>query len=103
MEKFSDYLKETLSNDIEAQSYLNIALEQLFIDHNKDLFLVALRRVIEAQGGITKISKETNINRQHIYKMLSNKGNPTLDKMGSLLAAVGFKLKVETMGIQNNL
>ena len=95
MEKFNDYLKETLSNDIEAQSYLNVALEQFFVDHNKELFLVALRRVIEAHGGITKISKETNINRQHIYKILSSKGNPTFDKIGSLLAAVGFKLKVE--------
>jgi probable addiction module antidote protein len=96
MEKFSDYLKETLSDEMEAQNYLNVALEQLFIDHNKELFLAALRQVIEAHGGITKIAKETNINRQHLYKMLSCKGNPSFDKVGSLLAAIGFKLKIET-------
>jgi probable addiction module antidote protein len=95
MEKFSEYLKEVLSNEAEAQSYLNVALEQLFIDHNKALFLIALRQVIETHGGITKIAKETNISRQHLYKILSSKGNPSIDKVGSLLAALGFKLKVE--------
>lgn len=95
MEKFSNYLKEVLSDNHEAQNYLNAALEQLFIDHNKELFLVALKQVIDAQGGITKIAKDTNINRQHLYRMLSSKGNPSFDNIGSLLGAVGFKLKVE--------
>ena len=31
-----------------------------------------------------------------IYKMLSDKGNPSFDNIGSLLIALGLKLKVET-------
>ena len=48
-----------------------------------------------ARGGVTEISKQTHINRQHIYRMLSNKGNPSFDNIGSLLMALGLKLKVE--------
>lgn len=42
-----------------------------------------------------KISKEVHINRQHIYRMLSSKGNPSVDNIGSLLNALGLQLKVE--------
>lgn len=95
MEKFSNYLSEKLKSDIEAQSYINAALEQLFIDHNKELFLASLKSVVEAHGGIAKVAQETKINRQHLYRMLSSRGNPSFDNVGLLLAAVGFKLKVE--------
>ncbi|WP_232049183.1 helix-turn-helix domain-containing transcriptional regulator [Rickettsia asiatica] len=49
-----------------------------------------------ARGGVAKISKEAHINRQHIYKMLSSKGNPSFDNIGSLLNTLGLQLKVET-------
>lgn len=50
---------------------------------------------VMARGGVAKISKEAYINRQHIYKMLSSKGNPSFDNIGSLLNALGLQLKVE--------
>lgn len=95
MEKFDNYLTTILQNDQDAQGYINAALEVFFVDHNKELFLVALNKVIRANGGITKIAKKTNINRQHLYRMLSARGNPTFDNIGFLLSAIGFKLKVE--------
>lgn len=95
MEKFTDYLKEKLQNEEILVAYINEALEQYSIDHNKELFLATLKEAIIARGGITKISKETHINRQHIYKMLSDKGNPSFDNIGSLLNALGLQLKVE--------
>ena len=96
MEKFSNYLTTILKSDKDAQEFINAALEQFFIDHNKELFLVSLKRVVEANGGISKIAKQANVNRQHLYRMLSTKGNPSFDNIGSLLSAVGLKLKVET-------
>ncbi|AFC69082.1 DNA-binding protein, partial [Rickettsia amblyommatis] len=47
--------------------------------------MATLKEAIIARGGITKISKEAHINRQHIYRMLSSKGNPSVDNIGSLL------------------
>jgi len=45
---------------------------------------------------VSTIAKQAHINRQHIYKMLSSKGNPSFDNIGSLLGVMGLKLKVET-------
>ncbi len=30
------------------------------------------------QGGIGKLSEKTDLNRQNLYRILSDKGNPTL-------------------------
>jgi probable addiction module antidote protein len=96
MENFENYIKNQFQEEENIQEYINASLEQYFEDHNKDLFLASLKEVIKAKGGVTAFSKQTHINRQHIYKMLSNKGNPSFDNIGSLLIALGLKLKVET-------
>ncbi|AAY62167.1 putative transcriptional regulator [Rickettsia felis str. Pedreira] len=96
MEKFTDYLKEKLQNEEVLVAYINEALEQYSLDHNKELFLATLKEAIIARGGVAKISEEAHINRQHIYKMLSSKGNPSFDNIGSLLNTLGLQLKVET-------
>lgn len=96
MEKFTNYLREQLQNEEEVVAYVNAALEQYFLDHNKELFFATLKEAIIARGGVTKIAKEVSINRQHIYKMLSPKGNPSFDNVGSLLNILGLQLKVES-------
>jgi probable addiction module antidote protein len=95
MEKFEDYLTEELNSEENIRAFIDAALEHYFVDHDRELFLAALKEVIKAKGGVSKISKEANINRQHIYRMLSSKGNPSFDNIGSILNALGLKLRVE--------
>ena len=95
MQNFDKYLEEQFQDKNESTAFINAALEQYFGDHNKELFLATLKEVIKTQGGITEISKQAHINRQHLYRMLSSKGNPSFDNIGSLLMALGLKLKVE--------
>ncbi len=99
MIKFDDYLTEKLQDDRLAQEYINVALEEFFKDHNKELFLMSLNKVVRANGGVAKIAKETHINKQHLYKILSTKGNPTLGSIGSLLTALRLQLRVEALRI----
>jgi probable addiction module antidote protein len=96
MQKLEDYLKDQFQNEDNIKGYINATLEQYFEDRNKELFLASLKEVIKARGGVSELSKQSSINRQHIYKMLSDKGNPSFDKIGSLLIALGLKLQVET-------
>lgn len=96
MEKFENYLKNQFQDKNNVKEYINAALEQYFEDHNKELFLSSLKEIIKAKGGVTEFSRQTHINRQHIYKMLSDKGNPSFDNIGSLLTAFGLKLQVTT-------
>ena len=96
MQNLNNYLKDQFQNEENVKEYINAALGQYFEDHNKELFLASLKEVIQAKGGVAEFSKHTHINRQHIYKMLSDKGNPSFDNIGSLLIALGLKLQVET-------
>ena len=75
-----------------AEMYLNATLE----DEDRRVFLIALRNVVEAQGGITKLARLTKISREHIYRMLSEKGNPEFVTLKNLLSAIGLKLAIET-------
>jgi probable addiction module antidote protein len=99
MQKLENYLKGQFQDEENVKEYINAALEQYFEDHNKELFLASLKEVIKAKGGVTEFSRQVHINRQHIYKMLSDKGNPSFDNIGSLLIALGLKLQVETTNI----
>ena len=96
MQNLDNYLKDQFQDEENVKEYINAALEQYFEDHNKELFLASLKEVIQAKGGIAEFSKHAHINRQNIYIMISYKGNPSFDNIGSLLTALGLKLQVET-------
>ena len=86
---YHDYLIKTLKDPEEASGYLNAALEA----GDKKAFLMALRNVIEARGGMTRIAKISKINRVSLYKMLSGKGNPGFANILLLLQIAGIRFK----------
>lgn len=88
---YHDHLIKALRNREEARHYLNAALE----DGDRRVFLIALRNVAEAQGGLTRAAKLAGLNRENLYRMLSEKGNPEYTGLGKLLGALGFRLSVE--------
>ena len=87
---YEDMLDEDLQDPAEAVGYLNACLE----DGDPDVFLLALRDVARAQGGVARLADATNLNREHLYRMLSENGNPALRSLEALLDALGFRLAV---------
>ena len=85
---YDEFLNKELQDTEIAAEYLNAALESGSMDE----FLIALRNVAQAQGGIGELSAITKLNRQNIYKMLSENGNPTLESLLTLLKAMGISL-----------
>ena len=83
-------LIELLKDPERASGYLNASLEA----GDREAFLMALRNVLEAQGGITKIAKAAKLNRVSLYKMLGVKGNPGFDNVLKLLHTVGIRFTV---------
>lgn len=83
-------LKEALADPKEAAAYLNAALE----DGSQEVFLMALRDVADARG-LTHLARETSLNRENMYRILSKKGNPRLSSLRALLDSLGLKLVVE--------
>ena len=88
---YEDLIK-ALKDPEEATAYLNASLEQ----GDREAFLLALRNVLEAQGGMSKFSRSTKLNRVSLYKMLSKKGNPEFESVMSLLNALGVRFQVVT-------
>jgi probable addiction module antidote protein len=87
---YRDSLLESLKDRKEAEAYLNASLDE----NDPELFLLALRNVAEAQGGMSKFSKKAKLNRENLYRMLSREGNPQLDSLTQLLDVMGFRLSV---------
>ena len=88
LRNYDDFLKKQLQDKEVAAAYLNDALESSSLEE----FLVALRNVANANGGLGKVSEITKLNRQSLYKMLSESGNPTLGSLLPLLKALGIRL-----------
>lgn len=86
---WEDYMQEVMADPDEAVEYLATALED-----SPDVFLVALRHVAKAQGGMKKLSDETELSRKALYKMLSDQGNPTFSSILTVLDALGLKLNL---------
>ncbi len=83
-------LIESLRDPREAVEYLNAALEE----DDPELFLLALRNVAEAQGGVAQLAEKTKLNHESLYKMLSARGNPELRSLEVLLQALGLRLAI---------
>jgi len=88
---YQDSLVATLRDPQEAAAYLDAALEA----GDRAAFLLAIRNVIDALGGMTRIARNTGLNRENLYRVLSEQGNPELNSLEKLLKALGLRLAVE--------
>lgn len=88
---YQEDLIQSLKDMKEAAAYLNAAMEE----GDRELFLLALRNIAEAQGGISAIAEKANLNRENLYRMLSRRGNPEIKSLLTLLHAMGLKLTVK--------
>jgi probable addiction module antidote protein len=93
IESYREALLESLKNPEEAAHYLNACLE----DPDARVFLLALRDVAEAHGGIRTLSQDTRLNRESLYRMLSKSGNPSLASLAAVLNACGLRLAIASM------
>lgn len=94
LRKFKETLLEDLKDPHYAQTYLSVALEEYEQDKDVSSFLTALRDVVEAKGGITKLAEKTHLNRQSLYKSLSAGGDPKLNTIETVLHGLGYRLSV---------
>jgi len=96
MGKFINYeesLIESLKDPVAAQSYLNAVLEE----GDRDGFLLALRDITEAKGGIRVLSELTNISKPALYKMFSSKGNPEWGSLIKVIKALGMTFRINPL------
>ena len=88
--KHDDWLFEQLKDAEFAADFLNAASE----DDDPATYLSALRKVVDARGGMANIAEQTQLSRETLYRTLSRKGNPTIKTLFSILKATGLKIAV---------
>jgi probable addiction module antidote protein len=87
---YREKLLAGLKDREQAAGYLTACLE----DPDPHVFLLALRDVADAQGGLRALSRKAQLNRESLYRMLSQAGNPSLESLTAVLNACNLRLAV---------
>ncbi len=89
LKDFDEVLFEALRDPESAAIYLQDAWED-----STEEFLVALRKYVQANGGMARSAERAQITREALYRMLSEKGNSELRSIRAVLQANGIRFSV---------
>jgi probable addiction module antidote protein len=82
------YMKKALADHNRAAEYLDAAAAYGELKY----LLVAIRRVVGANGGMGALAKATKLSRTTLYKTLSPAGNPEVATLEAILAVYGIRI-----------
>jgi probable addiction module antidote protein len=94
-------MKDKLHDDAMAEVYRKdpaYALELLnaiLADGDQGEFLIALRQMAKAFGGVQAIAEQSELNATQLYRTLSADGNPALSSFSAILKAMGMRISVQ--------
>lgn len=83
---YKKILHKKLDDPEQAAEYLTACFEE-----GPEVFLVGLRDVVEAQGGVARAAELSKLNRESLYRLISRNGNPRLSSLDAVLTALGLK------------
>jgi probable addiction module antidote protein len=75
----------------EIDDFLKESFEEYAKDGDSAALLSQLRTIARVKG-ITNIAESVGLSRQGLQKALSAKGNPRLDNISAIMAAMGYHL-----------
>ena len=102
MGNWREYQKQRLANDREAAiDYLQLTLEEYLADGDLPFFLKGLRTFIELQGGVSELSKRTNIEPEILLDALSNEDAQLFDMLRTILNSLECRLSIEPQAHAN--
>ena len=88
--------REDLLQRLKNPDYAAEYLAQVLAEKDRAAFLVALKDVVEATGGMTAMAKRVGLKRPSLYKVFSKRGNPTLETLQTIMDALGLRVTVAT-------
>ena len=88
--------REGLLERLKDPGYAAEYLAQVLAEKDQAAFLVALKDVVEAAGGMSAMAKRVGLRRPSLYKVFSKRGNPTLETLQAVLEALGLRVTVAT-------
>jgi probable addiction module antidote protein len=88
--------REDLLERLKDADYAAEYLAQVLAENDKAAFLMALKDVVEATGGMSAMAKRVGLKRPSLYKVFSKRGNPTFDTLQAILEALGLRVTIAT-------
>jgi probable addiction module antidote protein len=82
---------EIVDDDLRDQRFAAAYLQECLED-GVETFLVALRDVARANGGIAGVAKTAEVRRESVYRALSRSGNPEFRTVDALVRALGLRI-----------
>lgn len=67
-------------------------LNECLLEGAIDEFLIALRHIAQAHGGLSSLSRECGLHEKTLYKTLSKTGNPSLKTLMGVIRAIGMRI-----------
>ncbi|MCJ2017887.1 MULTISPECIES: addiction module antidote protein [unclassified Methylobacterium] len=83
-----------VADHLDTPERIALYIEAVFEDGDPALISAAIGDVARARG-MAHIAAETGRSRESLYRALSEKGNPQLDTLVSVLKAIGLRLSVQ--------
>ena len=96
LKTFDETLWQELQDAEFAAAYLQDAMED-----SLEEFLIALRKYVQANGGMSRCAEKTQLTREALYRMLSDAGNPELRSVDAILKAHGLRLSIQPQETAN--
>ncbi len=96
-----EYLIEKLADRERAINYLQAILEDYQIFEDSTVVLRSLHTVVEAQGGISELAKQANMNPEILRKIITNEDSPLIDALTVVLKALGYQLSIQPTHPEN--
>ena len=101
MRTLREYLIERLVDKERAIGYLQAILDDYYIYGGAAVVKDALDTIVEAQGGVSKLAKQTDMDPEMLSKLLSNEDTPLIDALGIVLKALGYQLSIAPLENEN--
>jgi probable addiction module antidote protein len=92
--RLKDISASSLFEDLRDLDFAARYLEEVLKQESTEAFLVAVRNVAQANGGMKKVAKTANLGRESLYKTLSEQGNPHFATIQSVLGGLGLRFSV---------
>ena len=97
-----DYLVKKLADPERAMGYLQAILDDYYIYGGAAVVKDALDTIVEAQGGVSRLAKQTDMDPQLLSRFLSNEDAPLIDALGIVLKALGYQLSIKPLEYENS-
>lgn len=92
---FKETVIQRVQNDPEFAAALLDEAASLFLNGEPETARLILRDLVNATVGFEKLADETSRPSKSLHRMLSAKGNPTMENLNAIFTVLRQRLKVD--------